>query len=233
MELLENEVHVWYFNVDKFSNEIEFHKNFLSIEEKSKSKKFKFEKDRALNILARSSLRILSSLYLDTSANAIEFKYGTYGKPDYNFKTNLKFNVSHSGKFVVLAFVKNSEIGVDVEKVKTDFDVLDIAENFFSDSEIEMLHKAKLDDLYKAFYRCWTRKESFIKAKGSGLSFPLASFTVSLNYKEAELLKTEWNPSEKEEWSLYSFEPAFGYIGALSVGANISKAIYRNWSGTI
>ncbi len=231
MELPENEVHVWYFNVDNFSKEIEMYRRFLSSEEITRSIKFKFEKDRTLNIMARSSLRILSSLYLGITANAIEFKYGQYGKPDYDFPTELKFNVSHSGKFVVLAFVKDSEIGIDVEKVKTDFDVLNLADKFFSTTEIKMLHNVQQDDVYNSFYRCWTRKESFIKAKGNGLSFPLASFTVSLNDKEATLLQTDWNPSEKQEWNLFSFKPASGYVGALSIGANIQKILYRSWNG--
>lgn len=174
---------------------------------------------------------MLSGDYLGHAANTIEFKYGDYGKPEYNFPTDLKFNVSHSGKLIVLAFVKDSEIGVDVEKIKTDFDVLKLAENFFSATEIAMLHDVKQSDLYTAFYRCWTRKESFIKAKGNGLSFPLASFTVSLGDKEAELLKTEWNPSEKEEWKLFTFEPTFSYVGALSVGVNIKKVVHHCWSG--
>jgi len=168
-------------------------------------------------------------MYLGRSADAIDFKYGTYGKPDLNFTTALKFNVSHSGKMIVLAFAKNSEIGVDVEKIKTDFDVLDLAENFFSKDEIRQLQMTQKDDLFEAFYRCWTRKESFIKAKGSGLSFPLASFAVSLDKEKPRLYKTEWNPLEREEWKLFSFEPNKGYVGALSVGSEIQKVLYRNW----
>ena len=226
MKLPENEVHVWYFSVDDFSHGIDIYRRFLSMEEIGKSNKFKFEKDRILNTLTRSSLRILSGLYLDSEPNAIEFKYGDFGKPAYNFPTDVKFNVSHSGKFIVLAFVKDSEIGVDVEKIKTDFNVLKIAENFFSTSEIELLHNVEPDNLYKAFYRCWTRKESFIKAKGSGLSFPLTSFTVSVNHKEPKLLRTEWNPLEKEQWNLFSFDPASGYVGALSVAKKIQSVKY-------
>ncbi len=233
MELPGNEVHVWYFDVDGFSKDIELYKTCLSKEEILRSNKFKFEKDRILNIMAKSSLRILSGLYLGCAASAIEFKYGTYGKPDYNFPADIKFNVSHSGKLIALGFVKDSEIGIDVEKVKTDFDVLNLAENFFSRTEIRMLHDVQQDDVHNAFYRCWTRKESFIKAKGSGLSFPLASFTVSLNDKEAKLLKTEWSPSEKEEWKLFSFVPTPGYVGALSIEANIQKVVYRSWNGII
>ncbi len=230
MELPGNEVHVWYFNVDDFSKEIEIYRRLLSLEEISRSKKFKFEKDRTLNIMARSALRTLSSLYLGHTASAIEFKYGTYGKPDYNFPTDLKFNVSHSGKLVVLAFVKDSEIGIDVEKIKTDFDVLNLAENFFSTTEVKMLHDVQQDDVYQAFYHCWTRKEAFIKAEGSGLSFPLDAFSVSMDEnKKAKLLQTKWNSAEKNKWSLFSFSPTNEYVGAIAVRGKVKSIQYFNW----
>jgi len=181
--------------------------------------------------MARSALRLLSSAYLDYAPNAIEFQYGTYGKPDYRLTTDLKFNVTHSGKIVALAFVRNSEIGVDVERIKTNFDVLNITENFFSLEEIKMLRQVPKKDVYRSFYRCWTRKESFIKAKGSGLNFPLASFSVSLNTEMPELLKTEWNPEETKQWRLFSFEPITDYVGALSVHSHIQKVKYANWPG--
>lgn len=231
MQLSEDESHIWYFDIESVSNEIEFYKGFLSSEEIAKADRFKFTKDKTISILARGALRILSGRYLHLSPNTIKFRYGKYGKPDYGFPVPLKFNISHSGNLIVIAFVKNCQLGVDIERIRQDFNVLDIAEKFFSDMEIKMLHDVQQDDVYKAFYRCWTRKESFIKAKGSGLSFPLARFTVSLNDNEAKLLKTEWNPAEKEKWKLFSFEPASGYVGALSIGANIQKVIYHNWTG--
>ena len=233
MVLPENEVHVWSLNIDDFYRDIELYKNYLSGEEITKANKFKFELDKTVSVMARCSLRMLSSNYLGCNAGTLNFKYGIYGKPDYNFPSVLKFNVSHSGKMVVLAFVKNSEVGVDIEKIKTDFDVMDLAENFFSKDEIAQLRSIKKSDLFEAFYRCWTRKESFIKAKGSGLSFPLASFSVSLDKEEAKLLKTEWSPSEKEEWRLFSFEPNSGYIGALTVAGHIQKVSYHTWDFSI
>lgn len=231
MEQPEGEAHVWYFNVDDFSRDLDLYTSYLSEEEIQRSKRFKFHNDRVINIMARSSLRIVSGRYMPRDSNSIDFCYGTYGKPQFNFPTDLNFNISHSGKLIVLAFVNNSEIGVDIEKVKYDFDVLNLADNFFSSTEIKMLRDVSQENIHKAFYRCWTRKESFIKAKGSGLSFPLASFSVSLDQNDAQLLRTEWNPLEKESWRLFSFEPTIGYVGALSVHSDVQNVIYREWVG--
>ncbi len=144
----------------------------------------------------------MSGQYLDQNPKRIVFEQGQYGKPAFADEKNLKFNISHSGDMIVLGFVKDIEIGVDVEKVKNDFDVMDIANNFFSPKEIASLTALPKDIQSLAFYCCWTRKESIIKAEGSGLSFPLDSFTVSLDDDgRAELLETKWDSSEKLKWS--------------------------------
>lgn len=230
MKLPENEVHIWCLDVEEFGKDLQFYNNYLSTEELLRSKRFKFEKDRKLNVLARSSLRILSAQYLGCEPEKIKIAYEEFDKPYLVDYPNFKFNVSHSGQYVALAFVKNFTCGVDIERIKNDFNVLEIADNFFSPSEIEQLHNVPKDELFVAFYRLWTRKESFIKAKGSGLSFPLASFSVSLN-EEALLLSTDWNLAEKERWFMRSFEPVPGYQGALSVKGTVKKVIIRTWKG--
>jgi len=198
MVLPENEVHIWHLKVDELLKNLEYYNSLLSPKEISRANSFKFAKDRTVYILARGLLRILSGRYLGLDAESIPFKYGEYGKPDYDCQTPIKFNTSHSGNLVVLAFVRNYDLGVDIEKVKGDFDVIDIAQHFFSPDEILNLEAIPERDQVHGFYRCWTRKESFIKAKGSGLSFPLTSFSVSLDVDSVELLHTEWDASEKK-----------------------------------
>ncbi|MBU2945685.1 4'-phosphopantetheinyl transferase family protein [Zobellia uliginosa] len=227
MKLTGNDAHVWSFKVSDF-DDISTYLKLLSLDEQERVTRFKFEKNRKTYILARGLLRVLSGRYLNVSPENIRFKYNDYGKPDYNLETSIKFNVSHSGELIVLAFVKNRAVGIDVEKIKTDFDALKLAENFFSFKEIEMLNDVPKNDVYKAFYCCWTRKESFIKAKGIGLSFPLASFTVSLKDENAELLRTDWSPQEKNKWKLFSFGLQNDYVGAITVSTGIRSVLYFN-----
>ncbi|MBT9189055.1 4'-phosphopantetheinyl transferase superfamily protein [Zobellia russellii] len=227
MELSENEAHVWSFKVSDF-DKISSYLQLLSLDEKERVTRFKFQKDRKTYILTRGLLRVLSGNYLNIFPEKIRFKYNDYGKPDYHQETSLRFNVSHSVECIALAFVKNSAIGIDVEKVRTDFDALKLAENFFSFKEIEMLHDVPQNNLYKAFYNCWTRKESFIKAKDIGLSFPLTSFTVSLDEENAELLRTDWDHQEKNEWKLFSLRLQNDYVGAITTAAGIRSVLYFN-----
>jgi len=229
--LLQNQVHIWFINFNISEDDITLLYKFLSEDEIVKASKFKFNKDKICSIITRGALRLLSSKYLNIKPEDIPFKYGDYGKPDYDFKTNLKFNISHSGQMAVIGFVLNDDIGVDIEEIKTNFDVLDIASNYFSNSEIEALKNLSLESQTKGFYRCWTRKESFIKANAKGLSFPLDSFSVSIDSDEkTELLETNWDKNETDLWKLFSFSPQKNYIGAVSVKGNIQNIKYFNFN---
>lgn len=107
---------------------------------------------------------------------------------------------------------------------------MELAGNFFSQEEINALSKIDEKDRCRAFYRCWTRKESFIKAVGQGLSYPLDSFAVSLSDDHtAEFLKIDEPPGHKDSWQLHSFVPAEGYIAALSAKGKPKGIKFLDW----
>lgn len=222
-------VNIWVIDLDTIDERIENYYGLLSKDERSKTKKFKFERDRNNFTVCRGVLRRLSALYLGTRPQDIKFGYSEFGKPHF-IESTLKFNVSHSGNVAVIGFLEGQEIGIDVELVKTNFDVLDIANNFFSEKEIKALNELPHEIQSLAFYRCWTRKEAFIKAEGSGLSFPLDSFAVSMDSDEiATLLETVWDRKEKEKWILHSFVPSSGYRAALAVRRKVNSIEIQKW----
>lgn len=75
-----------------------------------------------------------------------------------------KFNISHSGSFITVTF-SDTEIGLDIEKCA----------NFDISAIIDFLHvqekKFTIDanNSCDAFFKVWTRKEAYIKAKGIGI----------------------------------------------------------------
>jgi 4'-phosphopantetheinyl transferase len=226
-ELQSNSIHIWYAAIDTNAVEINKYVKLLSQNEVLRASKFKFQIDKDRFIISRAILKHLLGAYLNIKPNDIMFKIGDYGKPYFPNMENLKFNISHSGNMAVFAFVKEVEIGVDIEKVKDSFDVMDIAGNFFSTKEITTLTALPETDRNLAFYRCWTRKESLIKTIGTGLSFPLDSFSVSMDDdNKAELLETKWDPTEKSLWCLSSFVPHDGYIAAVAVKGRIDSIVY-------
>lgn len=93
------------------------------------------------------------------------------GKPYLKDYPGVQFNLSHSGGWGVCALSKTA-VGVDVEMVRPLRQ--QVAKRFFTPVEQEWLSKRPAEE----FFRLWTRKESFTKAQGKGLTLPLDSFSV-------------------------------------------------------
>lgn len=225
--LKSDQLHLWSLNKTVHTNRLSEYWDLLNEVEREKATKFRFEKDRNCSIISRGILRSLLGNYLNVAPKSIKFNFGAYGKPFLKEASDIEFNISHSGDVIVLGFVKKGNIGVDVEYTKRNIEVKKIAEQFFSKEEIVSLFSLDASYHKQAFYNCWTRKESFIKALGSGLSFPLDQFVVSLdNTEKAQLITTKWDAKEKENWVLKSFEPEENYIGAFSVKRNVTAIQY-------
>jgi 4'-phosphopantetheinyl transferase len=126
------------------------------------------------------------------------------------------------------AITRNREIGVDVERVRSDFEYEKIAKRFFSVNEVAILRTLPTEKKLEAFYNCWTRKEAYLKAHGKGLSLPLDTFDVSFAPGELPmLLITKDEPQERCLWTLLDLKPGPGYIGALAVKGIGCRFRYR------
>lgn len=95
------------------------------------------------------------------------------GKPYLTDYPGVQFNLSHSGPWGACA-LSEAPVGVDVELVRPLRQ--NVAGRFYTPSEQSFL--ARQPDPDQAFFRLWTRKESFIKALGKGLTLPLNRFSV-------------------------------------------------------
>lgn len=95
----------------------------------------------------------------------IKISKNEYGKP-FVEKINTKFNISKTGNTFIIAFTNDDEIGIDIELISSD-KVFSHKDIFFSLNEIELIRK---DKSLKTFYKFWTRKESFLKFLGTGIT---------------------------------------------------------------
>lgn len=215
--LYENQVHLWKLKISEFEPYFEDLWNTLSTQEKEKANKFRFKKDRLCNVVARGVLKKL--LYSYCNANSLDIQYTKYNKPYIIHDSGICFNLSHSKDCIVIAIAKNIDLGVDIEFLDKNTEHEDVASSFFATEEQKALSELKSLDKALGFYRCWTRKEAFIKALGTGLSFPLDQFVVSLHSNKATLLETKWSNDEKYQWHLQGFTPNPGYVGAIAIRA--------------
>ncbi len=154
--------------------------------------------------LARGALRLLLARAAGEPAAALRFTYGEKGKPSLAAAGRIRFNLSHSGGLALVAITLDCELGVDIEKIRPMPDLQDVARRFFSIREA-------------AFFRCWTRKEAYIKTIGDGLSAPLDGFAVSLRPDEpARLIHLNGDAAAARAWSLHDLEIDPGYAAALA-----------------
>jgi 4'-phosphopantetheinyl transferase len=116
----------------------------------------------------------------------------------------------------VYAFAQGRAVGIDVEAIRTIRDADAIAARFFSRRENETYRALDPEDKPLGFFNCWTRKEAFVKALGAGLSHRLDRFDVSLAPGEpARILSVDGIASPDCGWTIHSFIPRPGYIGAV------------------
>lgn len=188
----------------------------LSSEEQQRADRFRFEKHQTAFIIARGLLRILLGTYLDVEPVAIQFCYGSNGKPSVPDAPDLHFNISHSGEMVLYGFRQDRRIGVDVEHIRVVSNMEGIARRFFSAEEYRDLLTVPRGHRRKAFFDCWTRKEAFVKAVGDGLSYSLDRFRVALRPDQrAELISIDNRPGSEAGWSLYDIAPSESYAAAV------------------
>jgi len=193
----------------------------LSADERERAGRFAFERDRRRYIVARARLRQLLGERLGAAPESLRFVYKPHGKPALARcpgQRDLRFNVSHCGEVAAYAFAEGREVGVDIEELRELPDADDIAMRFFSRRERGAYLRLPVRQRPQGFFNCWTRKEAFIKALGEGLSHPLESFDVSLvPGKPARLLRVGRIPASRCDWTLRSFVPGSGLVGAVAL----------------
>jgi 4'-phosphopantetheinyl transferase len=222
------QVDVWAVWLDEAPERLEALCASLSSDEQERAGRFHFEHDRRRFVRARGVLRQLLAEYLDVPPRDVTFSYGPSGKPALSGPSGgaLTFNVSHSRELALMAIGGGMEIGVDVEAVRPMVEAAEIASRFFSARESAQLQALPEDVRNDAFFACWTRKEAYLKALGSGLAKPLGGFDVTFTPGEAAAVVVHGDPSETARWSLRALLPAPGYVGAL---ATEGCAVTRCW----
>ncbi len=227
-----NDVHIWKASLNVNSDKITTLKSILSNDEIDKADRFVFGRDQRRFIVARGLLRIILGRYLMVKPKKIKFIYNDYGKPalSYKFhKRKLHFNISHSNELVVFAITNKGRIGIDIENVHSMKDIEQIIERFFSIEEQEEFKTLPKYCQEQVFFKCWTRKEAFIKACGQGLTLPLNKFTVSVIPSEPARLKYIDNEIDKvDSWTMKEVIPIAGYVGTVVVEGN--SYIFHFWN---
>ncbi len=171
------DVHVWSDPADE-TGDIGSGLTLLDDADRARADRFRFERDRARFVLRHAFARRVLGRYLGVEPAAVAIRMSASGKPELRPPCGISFSLSHADDMTVVTVTRGRCVGVDVERLRHIDDAIGIAEGLFAKPEVEMLRSVPLAARSRVFLTLWTRKESFVKALGGGLSIPLDGFAV-------------------------------------------------------
>lgn len=218
-------VQVWRLYLDPPPKILVHLERLLSADEQRRAERLHDARHRSRFVAARGLLRyILSAELPGTSPDSLVFSYGEQGKPalaEPALGRRLGFSLSHSREQALLAVGWHRTLGIDIEAVRPETEVDAIAGRFFSANEVTALRSLPAPNARRAgFFRCWTRKEAYIKALGSGVFRGLDTFDVSLGAEHSPaLLADRQDPAAPSRWSMVAVAAPAGFEAALVIDA--------------
>ncbi len=142
----------------------------------------------------------------------------------------LHFNLSHSEDLALLGVALDRQIGVDVEHWRPLVDAESIVSRYFAPGERARWLALPEHERLPAFFRGWTRKEAYLKARGVGLAAGLDQFEVSLVAGEpTHLVEGGDTENSATRWQVYDISPGQGYSAACAFEGEIEKAFLYDW----
>lgn len=169
----EGEIAINLANTNTFHNEIHYLVNCLCPKEQELCRRIPLERVREKFIIHRALLRLQLATYLDQSPSSIVIESGEFGKPALRRENNshtILFNLSHSENYVLFAFNKNYELGIDIEENRSFSHLSTMASMVLSPSELAELTALPIHEQNQQFLTLWTKKEAMSKALGQGLN---------------------------------------------------------------
>ena len=215
------EIRVWFAFLDRSVSVIRRLEKTLSEDERARAGRFHFRKDKERFVAGRGILRTILGRFFGVCPSQLQFRFGENGKPavvETYGRDAIGFNVSHSEGLGAFAFTIGREIGVDIEYIRKFTEMDQMAHYLFSPSEIGLFQKLSERNKVNAFFRCWTRKEAFLKAIGKGLSWGLEQVEVSFAADEpARLRKIQGDERAASRWSIMELSPPVNFSASLAV----------------
>jgi 4'-phosphopantetheinyl transferase len=233
MHISADSTHVWLLACRQSPEVLDELLSVLDAEERRRADRYRFEADRNRFIASRGALREVLAAYLQCAPRDVLFSLAEHGKPHLAepCDRSLRFNLSTSGDWAMLAVTLGREVGVDVERINSERADRGIVSYYFAPGEIQALEAMDEADWLQGFFNCWTRKEAFIKATGEGLSRPLDSFEVSLQPGQpASLISFQGCRQAAKRWRMAELAEVPGYASALVVAGSIGQIHSFIWT---
>lgn len=223
------EVHLWFAHVNLNPDVLEQLNATLSDRERARADRFVFEKHKVRYVFAQGVLRDVLSQATGIGAAEIEFTGNLYGKPFLKTAAGaatLQFNLSHSADMVAVGLMEHRAIGVDVEYIRPVHDLESVALDNYTPGEFDTIYGVPAEEQKAMFFRYWTRKESYIKAVGKGLSIPLNTFDTRFEpgARGRKLGRTTDAP-HIESWWIEDLTPPSGHAASYAAAVTVEEGL--------
>lgn len=234
LHLSPDTIDVWRASLGVSAEEEAALGRFLSEDERERARQIQVVEKRREFIVARGILRDILGRYLRQDPSTLKIGRGSKGKPFLlrgEATPDLRFNLSHSRELSLYAVSLAHNVGIDVEQVRSEWAGDDVARRFFSEKEIQSLSRLPVERRLAGFFRCWTSKEAFVKARGDGLGYPLDTFEVEVTPDApAALISARGHPDEPSRWILQALDVGVGHASVCAVEGVPSE--WRLWVWT-
>lgn len=172
-------------------------------EELERAQRLRDEVGRHRFLASRAWLRLVLGRPLGLDHDEMRFTYGERGKPSVVGGGDVRFSLSRSGRVGLIAVTRGREVGVDVERTRSEVSHEAIARQLFAPAESADLDRLTGAARTDAFFSLWTRKEAVVKARGAGLGDGLDGFDARAD-------------TVADRWSVRSLDVGPGYAAAVA-----------------
>src|SRR5438552_2428832 len=182
------------------------------------------DRRRTLSERSYDALQRVLARYLGCPPGDVALKREAGGKPYLANPRHrsLRFNMSRSGERCLIAIGEGAVVGVDLERVRPIGDFDQMASRVFAAPEAAAIQSTHGQGKARAFFGCWTRKESYAKATGLGLALEFDRFIVSVA-DEHEPRIIALIDDDPTRWSLRSFDPWPGFVAAVATDQRLRR----------
>ena len=207
---------VWIARVPEFREELPALEALLDPREVERAGRFRFPEDRARFVVGRGLLRHALRRYAPQIPATLEIAYSNLGRPFIPAEHEApRFSISHTRDLVTLAFADVAQVGVDVEFIQAPVDLLDLAERILSEDDFRTFQTFPPVERQLAFFRAWTRKEAYLKARGEGIGTGLQDVSVSFAAEAASPVNDRRDESSAS-WRLHMLPVPDDYMSCVA-----------------
>ena len=229
IELGSDEVHVWGFSLDVDAAERTHATHYLSGDEQERVNRLVSGRHQQQIMTAHVVLRVVLSRYCGRRPQELVIEKTSAGKPFLTDGHGIRFNLTHSHGRALVAIARDREVGIDLEKIRPEVDIVSLANRFLSGQDQAFIEGGDPERRHERFLQVWVAREAVFKAEGKGITFPLHHDHVELSSdgKEGRLVRGEGG-AEGTNMPIRFLPLESGWVGAVAAEGTNWTVTYRD-----